>query len=95
MTISDLKPLEARFFGNKGTVTFFSICDFTDAVYGPKWYEQNTYSYAHLMEKLNTFLKENPDVNYYCAPREDFYLGTAQDETLAKGKHYCIVEDLS
>jgi len=98
MTISDLTPLEVGFLARTGDATdivFFSICEFADKAFGENHWDDPKYSYAKLQDEVDLFIKENPDVHYYCAPREDFSYWKAGNQTRNLGKHYCIVEDLS
>ena len=93
--LKNIQTFEQGFFGNTGQVTFISICDFADAIFGKKHWDNPEYTYQKLQDTIAEFIDENPEVHYYSAPREDFSMLDAHDETLKLNKTHCIIEDLS
>jgi|TARA_B100001964_G_C14094505_1_gene536359 hypothetical protein len=72
-------------------VRVVNICDLMDHLYPDGWYGVDYMTSGVATKK---WCDEN-ESHYYAAPREDFFMFVAVQETLAEGKDVVVVEDLS
>ncbi len=72
-------------------VKVVNICDLLDHLYPHGHLGVDGYGERHSVKK---WCDEN-ESHYYAAPREDFFMFVAVQETLAEGKDVVVVEDLS
>ena len=73
-------------------VKIVNICDLMDHLYPHKAWMDVDYMTSGVATKK--WCDEN-ESHYYAAPREDFFMFVAVQETLAEGKDVVVVEDLS
>ena len=72
-------------------VRVVNICDLLERLYPDGHLGVDGYGERHSVKK---WCDEN-ESHYYAAPREDFFMFVAVQETLAEGKDVVVVEDLS
>ena len=72
-------------------VKMVNICDLLDRLYPHGHLGVDGYGERHSVKK---WCDEN-ESHYYAAPREDFFMFVAVQETIAEGKDVVVVEDLS
>ena len=72
-------------------VRVVNICDLLERLYPDGHLGVDGYGERHSVKK---WCDEN-ESHYYAAPREDFFMFVAVQETIAEGKDVVVVEDLS